>query len=63
MTMKKILYFLVCTLLLASCENYFIDQNLGGDEWTSTDVRTVRYSLIDADYTAIAKDAANIHIA
>ena len=63
MTMKKILYFLVCTLLLASCENYFIDQNLGGDEWTPTDVRTVSYTLIDADYTAITKDAANIHIA
>lgn len=61
--MKKILFFLACTLMLASCENYFIDQNLGGNDWIPTDVRTVSYTLTDADYTTIVKNEDNINIA
>ena len=63
MTMKKILFFLACALMLASCENYFIDQNLGGNDWIPTDVRTVSYTLTDADYTTIVKNEDNINIA
>ncbi len=63
MTMKKILFFLACALMLASCENYFIDQNLGGNDWIPTDVRTISYTLTDADYTSIVKNATNIDIA
>ena len=61
--MKKILFFLACALMLASCENYFIDQNLGGNDWIPTDVRTVSYTLTDADYTTIVKNEDNINIA
>ena len=61
--MKKILFFLASTLMLASCENYFIDKNLGGDEWTPTDVRTINYTLTDADYTAIVDNSTNQAIA
>ena len=61
--MKKILFFLASTLMLASCENYFIDKNLGGDEWTPTDVRTINYTLTDADYTTIVDNSTNQAIA
>ena len=57
--MKKILFFLASTLMLASCENYFIDKNLGGSDYNPTDVRTIDYTLTDADYMAIASNKEN----
>ena len=50
MTMKKVLFFLASVLMFASCENYYIDQNLGGSDYNPTDVRTIDYTLTDADY-------------
>ena len=61
--MKKILFFLACTLTLASCENYFIDKNLGGSDYNPTDVRTIDYTLTDADYKSIATNKTNIDLA
>ena len=57
--MKKILFFLASTLMLASCENYFIDKNLGGSDYNPTDVRTIDYTLTDADYVSIASNKEN----
>ena len=49
--------------MLASCENYYIDQNLGGSDYNPTDVRTIDYTLTDADYKAIVSNKSNIAIA
>ena len=49
--------------MLASCENFYIDQNLGGSDFTPTDVRTIDYTLTDADYKAIATNKDNIALA
>ena len=49
--------------MLASCENYFIDKNLGGSDYNPTDVRTVDYTLTDADYKNIVSNKDNIAIA
>ena len=57
--MKKILFFLASALMLASCENYFIDKNLGGSDYNPTDVRTIDYTLTDADYVSIASNKEN----
>ena len=57
--MKKILFFLASTIMLASCENYFIDKNLGGSDYNPTDVRTIDYTLTDADYVSIASNKEN----
>ena len=61
--MKKVLFFLASTLMLASCENYFIDKNLGGSDYNPTDVRTVDYTLTDADYKNIVTNKSNIALA
>lgn len=61
--MKKVLFFLASVLMLASCENYYIDQNLGGSEYNPTDVRTIDYTLTDADYKSIVSNKSNIDIA
>ena len=61
--MKKIIYILASVLCLTSCENYFIDKNLSETEWAPTDVRTIDYTLTDADYKAIASNATNIELA
>lgn len=61
--MKKVLFFLVSTLIFASCENFYIDQNLGGSDYNPTDVRTVEYTLTDADYKAIVSNKDNIALA
>ena len=61
--MKKILFFLASVLLFASCENFYIDQNLGGSEYNPTDVRTIDYTLTDADYKSIVSNKSNIAIA
>ena len=61
--MKKVLFFLASALMLASCENFYIDQNLGGSDFTPTDVRTIDYTLTDADYKAIATNKDNIALA
>ena len=49
--------------MLASCENYYIDKNLGGSDYNPTDVRTIDYTLTDADYKAIVSNKDNIAIA
>ena len=61
--MKKILFFLASTLMLVSCENYFIDKNLGGSDYNPTDVRTIDYTLTDADYKAVVTNEVNKAIA
>ena len=61
--MKKVLFFLASVLMLASCENFYIDQNLGGSDYTPTDVRTVDYTLTDADYKNIVSNNENIALA
>ena len=61
--MKKVLYFLASVLMLASCENFYIDQHLGGSDYNPTDVRTVDYTLTDADYKSIVSNKDNIAIA
>ena len=61
--MKKILFFLATMLVFASCENYYIDKHLGGSDYNPTDVRTIDYTLSEADYSAIAANAKNIEIA
>ena len=61
--MKKVLFFLASVLMLASCENYYIDQNLGGSEYNPTDVRTIDYTLTDADYKSIVSNKDNIALA
>ena len=57
--MKKVLFFLASALMLASCENYYIDKNLGGSDYNPTDVRTIDYTLTDADYKAIVSNKTN----
>ena len=49
--------------MLASCENFYIDQNLGGSEYDPTDVRTIDYTLTDADYKSIVSNKSNIALA
>ena len=61
--MKKVLFFLASALILASCENFYIDQNLGGSDYNPTDVRTVDYTLTDADYKNIVTNKDNIALA
>ena len=61
--MKKILFFLASVLLFASCENFYIDQNLGGSDYNPTDVRTIDYTLTDADYKSIVSNKDNIALA
>ena len=61
--MKKVLFFLASMLMLASCENFYIDQNLGGSDYNPTDVRTVDYTLTDADYKNIVTNKDNIALA
>ena len=61
--MKKILFFLASVLMFASCENYYIDKNLGGSEYDPTDVRTIDYTLTDADYKSIVSNKSNIALA
>lgn len=59
MTMKKILYFIACTLILTSCEDFYL-KNQMGYEPTITDVRNFEYTLTDADYASIASNATNV---
>ena len=61
--MKKVLFFLASALILASCENFYIDQNLGGSDYNPTDVRTIDYTLTDADYASIVSNKDNIALA
>ena len=61
--MKKVLFFLASVTIFASCENYYIDKNLGGSDYNPTDVRTVDYTLTDADYKNIVTNKDNIAIA
>ena len=49
--------------MLASCENFYIDQNLGGSDYNPTDVRTIDYTLTDADYKTIVSNKDNIALA
>ena len=61
--MKKVLFFLASALMLASCENFYIDKNLGGSDYDPTDVRTIDYTLTDADYNSIVSNKDNIALA
>ncbi|MBO5817520.1 MAG: choice-of-anchor J domain-containing protein [Paludibacteraceae bacterium] len=61
--MKKVLFFLASALILASCENFYIDQNLGGSDYNPTDVRTIDYTLTDADYASIVGNKDNVALA
>lgn len=61
--MKKVLFFLASVLMLASCENFYIDQNLGGSDYNPTDVRTIDYTLTDADYASIVGNKDNVALA
>ena len=58
--MKKVLFFLASALMLASCENFYIDKNLGGSDFTPTDVRNIDYTLTDADYKAIMEELVRL---
>ena len=49
--------------MLASCENYYIDKNLGGSDYNPTDVRTIDYTLTEADYKNIVTNKDNIALA
>ena len=57
--MKKILFFLASVLLLASCENYYMDKYLGGSDYNPVDVRTIDYTLTEDDYKAIVSNTTN----
>ena len=58
--MKKILFFLATLLIFASCENWYMDKHLGGSDYHPTDVRTIDYTLTEADYGAIAANEKNV---
>ena len=49
--------------MFASCENYYIDKNLGGSDYNPTDVRTIDYTLTDADYKSIVGNKDNVALA
>lgn len=57
--MKKIIYILPVLMMFMSCENYFVEKQLGY-EGEITDVRNFSYTLAETDYSAIAKNATNI---
>lgn len=61
-TMKKILYIVVCALCLASCENFFLEHQLGYEP-SITVVRNFTYTLTDADYGTIASNKTNVKTA
>ncbi len=57
--MKKLIYILpVFALLLASCEDYYMENQLGYKP-TIEDVRNFSYTLTDADYSALANNPTN----
>ena len=57
--MKKVLFFLASMLVLAACENYYIDKHLGGSDFNPTDIRSIDYTLKDADYQTIVSSEIN----
>ena len=57
--MKKVLFFLASVMILASCENYYMDKHLGGSDYNPTDVRTLDYTLTEEDYKAIVSNTTN----
>ena len=61
--MKKILFFLAIVLVFASCENWYIDKHLGGSDFNPTDVRTIDYTLNEADYKAVVENTTNQELA
>jgi hypothetical protein len=61
--MKKILFFLATVLVFASCENWYIDKHLGGSDFNPTDVRTIDYTLNEADYKAVVENTTNQELA
>ncbi len=57
--MKKLFYILpFVALLFASCENYYMEKQLGYEP-TIEDVRNFSYTLTDADYSALANNPTN----
>lgn len=63
MKRHTLLHATVALLLLAGCEDY--NDRLDGytGEYTPTDVKTLSYTLTDADYGKIAKNSTNKNIA
>lgn len=58
--MKKLVYLLpIFALMLASCENFYLEKQLDYKS-SITDVRNFAYTLTDADYSTIAKNATNV---
>lgn len=57
--MKKLYILPLLMLFFASCENYYLEQQLGY-QTTITDVRNFNYSLTAGDYSAIASNPTNI---
>ena len=56
--MKKSILFAACMLALASCENFYLDNQLHYQP-SITDVRNFTYTLTEADYGTIAANATN----
>lgn len=56
--MKKSILFAACILALASCENFYLDNQLHYQP-SITDVRNFTYTLTEADYGTIAANATN----
>lgn len=61
-TMKKIIYILLSALCLVSCENFYLEHQLGYEP-SITVVRNFSYTLTDADYTTIANNKTNVQTA
>lgn len=61
--MRKIQYILpVLAFLLAGCENFFDEKQLGNSNYEPSDIRTgMTYTLTEDDYAAVAKNATNIN--
>ena len=60
--MKKLYLLPVALLMLCSCENFYLEHQLGY-ETTITDVRNFTYTLTDADYSSIASNPTNKQLA
>ena len=57
--MKKILGSLLIAVALVSCDDFYLNHQLGGEP-PITVVRNFTYTLSDADYSAVASNATNV---
>ena len=59
--MKKIFIITLAALALSACTDYFDEHLLENNNTQITDIRTgMTYTLVDADYKAVARNATNI---